>query len=343
MDIIDNEDPDILVDDDNDEDNDVEQIYDEIVRRRNIARRTNWRWRSTSLTQRDVAVASLIQSEIAFYYTLLYLVIFQINYFHQMLLLHDNNRQSPLFTRLLEAFKYYRCLFTFCCYEVDTLVAEEMELLYLRRSQLFPLVNQPARNRSIDELSECKAKELTRFNKEQLRMLLVHWRFPETVVAGYRHRFTGEEVLLVSLARIATGDPWTRLIDGNFGGDPRRWSYAFKWFINHLFTLFYHKISGRSMELWIPEINNLKQLIIDRLCKPAHPREMEYYHDLGERHPPNEYIIEVDSVDDWRVFGFIDDTGVRTCRPGSGPVGLEEGPGRPRRRYAYLIQRAFYR
>jgi hypothetical protein len=58
-----------------------------------------------------------------------------------------------------------------------------------------------------------------------------------------------------------------------------------------LFTIysliFYHKISGRSMELLLPEINYFKQLIIDRLCKPVHQREMEYYHDLGERNPPN--------------------------------------------------------
>ncbi len=152
-----------------------------------------------------------------------------------------------------------------------------MELLYLQRSQLFPLVNLPQKNRSINELSDSKAKELTRFTKEQLHILLIHWCIPETVVAGYCHKFPGEEVLLVSLARIATGDPWTRLIDGNFGGEPHHWSYAFQWFINHLFTLFYHKISGRSMELWLPQINNFKQLIIDRLEKPAHRREMEYY------------------------------------------------------------------
>ena len=54
-------------------------------------------------------------------------------------------------------------------------------------------------------------------------------------------------------------------------------------------------------------------------------------------------MIDVESVDDWRVFGFIDDTGVQTCRPGSGPVGLNEGPGRPRQQHADLIQRAFFR
>jgi hypothetical protein len=43
------------------------------------------------------------------------------------------------------------------------------------------------------------------------------------------------------------------------------------------------------------------------------------------------------------VFGFLDDTAVRTCRPGSGPVGEDDGPGRPRHRYANMIQISFYR
>lgn len=60
---------------------------------------------------------------------------------------------------------------------------------------------------------------------------------------------------------------------------------------------------------------------------------------MGACIPANQYIIDVESVDDWQVIGFIDDTAVRSCRPGYGPV----GPGRPHQQHAYLIQRAFYR
>jgi hypothetical protein len=38
------------------DDPDLEQFLNEIVSERNISRRTNWRYRSMSLTQRDVAV-----------------------------------------------------------------------------------------------------------------------------------------------------------------------------------------------------------------------------------------------------------------------------------------------
>ncbi len=177
---------------------------------------------------------------------------------------------------------------------------------------------------------------MTRFTKEQLRVLLLHLRIPNEIVTEQQHHFSGEEILIICLAKIATGDPWIRLTPGYFGGDVRLWSFAFRWFITHLFVNFFHKISGRSIEIWLLELDNFKQMIIDHLAKPAHFIEMEYY-------APNQYVIQLDSVDDWRVFGFIDDTAVRTCRPGSGPIGPDDGPGRPRRQFADLIQRSFYR
>jgi hypothetical protein len=55
-----------------------------------------------------------------------------------------------------------------------------------------------------------------------------------------------------------------------------------------------------------------------------------------------DFIIEA-PFESWRLFGFIDDTNVCTCRPGSGPVGNANGAGQPRRNFADIIQRAFYR
>ncbi len=107
------------------------------------------------------------------------------------------------------------------------MVQEETDLLFLWRSQLFPLVNTPPRNRSIDELSQEKAKELTRLTKDQLGILLQHWRISDQFVVGPRYQFMGEEILIVCLTKIATGDLWTHFIDGYFGGCPWRRSCAF--------------------------------------------------------------------------------------------------------------------
>ena len=156
---------------------------------------------------------------------------------------------------------------------------------------------------------------------------MVHLHIPNTVVIGprQRYRFSGEELLIVCLTRIATGDPWTRLIPSHFGGDARRWSIAFRWFINHLLVIFYHKISGGSIAGWIDQIQDFKKAILDRLAKPAHPFELEFDDQLANP----QYVIQC-PIESWRVFGFIDDTNVRSCRPGSGPFGNIDGPGRPR-------------
>jgi hypothetical protein len=66
---------------------------------------------------------------------------------------------------------------------------------------LLPLINSPPKCRSIDEISEEEAKELTRFTKEQLLLLLLHWRIPDNLMTGPWYHFTGEEILLICLSK----------------------------------------------------------------------------------------------------------------------------------------------
>jgi hypothetical protein len=145
-------------------------------------------------------------------------------------------------------------------------------------------------------------------------------------------------MLNFSLSKIATELSWTQICKDTFGENPRQWSPA--WFINHLFVNIYHKIYGQSIELWLGELDNFKQAILDRLAQPAYQIEAEYFNDIGfpER---AQYIINCDP-EHRRVFGFLDDTNVRSSRPGSGPVGPGEGSGRPHRNMVYEVQRAFY-
>ena len=52
---------------------DDDDIYDDIVRLRQTTRRTNWRHRATSLSQRDVALAVTINSSLTFYIIFIYI------------------------------------------------------------------------------------------------------------------------------------------------------------------------------------------------------------------------------------------------------------------------------
>jgi hypothetical protein len=222
----------------------------------------------------------------------------------------------PHTVRLLRMIIYYQCLLTFCFHELDLLVQNDDALLNIRYGQLYPLENSPPKNRSIDEISEEFSYNFTHFTKEQLRLLMLHLRIPCFVITHDHHKFTEDEILIICLARLATGDPWTRLIPGNFGGDIRRWSYAFRCFIDHLFVNFYHKISANLIVSWIPNIYSFKQAILDRLAQPANPIEMEYFEDEGININREEFVIHC-PLDSWRVYGFLDDTAFRTCRPGS--------------------------
>jgi hypothetical protein len=256
----------------------VDDFYNQIVRRRNIARRTNLRHHSFSLSQREVALAATIQSSTSFFITLAFAIMITMNQITTAIIFSRRRLggpDSPYTGRLLRVLIYYQCLLTFCFHEIDALVQEDDALLNIRYGQLFPLENSPPKNRSIDELSEEFSYSFTCFTKDQLRLLFLHLRIPGLVITQHWHHFTGEEILIICLARLATGDPWARLIPGNFGGDVRRWSYAFRWFIEHIFINFYHKISGSSIERWIPEILSFKQAISDRLAQPAYPIEIE--------------------------------------------------------------------
>ena len=56
--------------------------------------------------------------------------------------------------------------------------------------------------------------------------------------------FTGEEVLLFALTKLALGLNSQMLCIVIFGGSSRRWSPAYRWFIFHLYNRYYPNIIG---------------------------------------------------------------------------------------------------
>ena len=92
--------------------------------------------------------------------------------------------------------------------ELDVLSTVEVDIRALRLSDLPPLRLHPNQNRTIDSLDPSFAYQYTRFTKDQLHLLKAHLRIPNSVyLPRRRYRFTGEELLVVCLAKIATGDP----------------------------------------------------------------------------------------------------------------------------------------
>jgi hypothetical protein len=165
---------DIMMDADNflgEDDDMVDKFYDQIIRRRDIARRTNQRHHSTALSQREVALAATIQSTASFYVMFAFAIMITRNQVIMAIIFCRRRfvgQDSPHTTRLLRVLMYYQCLVTFYFHELDVLVEQDDALLNLHYDQLYPLDQLPPKNRSVNKILEEFAYTFMHFTKDQL-------------------------------------------------------------------------------------------------------------------------------------------------------------------------------
>ncbi len=194
--------------------------------------------------------------------------------------------------------------------ETALLAAEDLSF-YRRRPHQFGL----KRNRRIDDISQRDCYNFYgSINKRELRLLYRHLRVPDRFTASNRQVFTGEECFLIYLYRVMRGSPFTDMSRLVFGGNPRRFSDMFNVMNDHLYFNFYHKISGMSMNMWLPhQVHQFRHVIYDRL--------MDGY--IAETRTDENGDVEEEAIhmmdfdfDSFRIFGFLDDTALSTARPG---------------------------
>ncbi len=104
------------------------------------------------------------------------------------------------------------------------------------------------------------------FNNNVHRLIL-HWRIPRFFCnnRGNGIQMHGEERFLLYLCFIRKGGPYTTMAQLRFGGDPRRFSFAIRAIVQHLYSIFYHKISGDSMQQRTRAIGYFRQAILVKL------------------------------------------------------------------------------
>ena len=81
-----------------------------------------------------------------------------------------------------------------------------------------------------------------------------------------------------------------------------------QWFVKFFFHKYYHRLSGRSLQYWTTgsnNINDLRSAGYDYVC----------YDKNGTRLAGMKNV----TVDNFRIFGWIDCMMMMTCRPGGGP------------------------
>lgn len=191
----------------------------------------------------------------------------------------------------------------------------------------------PKRNRTIDDISDEDC--YTWFGiaeRDDMRLLICHLRITDKVFrTPTGAMYTGEECFLIYLYHVIKGMPFTEMARYVFGGDPRRLSDANKLFINYGYNTFYNKISGTSLNQWLPSHLNLCRDLIWRDLNDGVIEEIVYENGVAV---DRTWIMHNFDFDSFRIFGFLDDFGMPTARPGD----------TARRRWGFIddIQRAFY-
>ena len=151
--------------------------------------------------------------------------------------------------------------------EIALLHAEDLTVFIRRRQNQFGSL----RCRRIDDLPYQDCYTWFGHYPHNLRRLHRQLRVPQSFTEPRSlQMFSGEECFLVYLYHLTKGAPFMEMARFVFGGDPRRLSEMNYLFISHAYYSFYNKISGSSLDQWVPRsLNTCRRLIYDALLSDA--------------------------------------------------------------------------
>ena len=192
------------------------------------------------------------------------------------------------------------------CYIEMTYMDIEDKLYYVHTMRPLPEANLRRINQVLDDN---ESESLFGFRKNELQLLLLHWRIPQQMRESNRV-FAGEEAMLIFLYYIRHSNTYIQMSDQVFGGDPRLYTHFVRAIANHLYSHFYHKLSGDSMRMWLPFINDFREAIWEKMQDGI----------VNERSRDG---TEVDwevwvPFETFRIFGWLDDTDLITDSPRPG-------------------------
>ena len=174
-----------------------------------------------------------------------------------------------------------------------------------------------ARNRSFALLNVRWCHAYLGMQPDRLHVIFKSCDLPLTVRPGNGYTFTDEETFIMSFFRMREAVPFTKMADTFFGGDSRRLSYMYSWFIRHVDMRLDGFLYGNCLDRWVVHFDEFADIIGAKLVE------------LG-----------VDWIWNQRVIGLGDCTLQETTIPGSGPV--YAGNNSPRWEDADILNRSVY-
>lgn len=137
--------------------------------------------------------------------------------------------------------------------------------------------------------------------------------------------------MILLLILISHGFDYVHISKYIMGGNPRRYSEIMNIIVDHLYNNFFHKISGQSLSIYLPEkVHLFRKAIWNKLRRGACMVERMHNNILRSR----EYVFHDIPFETFRYFGFIDDTSLKMARPGDEPTRFYD--------FIHDIQRAFF-
>ena len=192
----------------------------------------------------------------------------------------------------------------------------------------------PPINRTIESLSDDKAIMLTRFSKTDLIRIYACFNMPQTVRISNglncSYLMTGEEIFIFSLAKLAHGTTFIELCATIFGGSPKRWQFAYKYFLGFVLARYGSLLSFEGLRREEPNFPQYARKIARRINRPILKFDLatNTYHE----------ILNAITVDEnfFRIAFFVDGSYFKCDTPGTGQHGHYKGA--PRKPWAYITQ-----
>jgi hypothetical protein len=210
------------------------------------------------------------------------------------------------------------CMGTIAAAVDDYNAADEELFEYQPQDEPVAHYAPPAYRRIADFLDDDDARRLTRFTIPQLQELNNIFQLPEHVEVKDYH-FHREELLIFSLAKIASGLANVELCDNVFGGAEDRWSYGYPHFLRYLDQRYFLINSFLGLARWLQMFPSFSACIKRKLEDRGLVRGNDY---------------------ECLIFGWIDGSIFETCTPETGPDG--DYVDAPRKANAYWHQRALF-
>ena len=310
---------------------DVEDAIDEWYPRA-VLRRTNWLYRVDALRPSDVRdMHELLQSIQLCQAHAQQFVIWAnvLRFIRSRRMCEDTSRRFRLVDQLIMQMAHLFLSEGYCHY-IDYLQIAFYPSSNRINNRSIGLRYPPIRCQKIALLGENESRTLTGLSTAQLHLMLIHLRIPKEIRdRRVRRVFDGEEAFLHYMAYNRLGLTKLQLSLYHFGGDPRRFTYSIRLICDFIYKNFYHKISGNSMQQWLPYLNDFRQALWSKVISGG-TIETSAQNDLEMS-----TLVHVHMpLETFRIYGFLDDTGFRTTAPGR----------EARRKYGFTddIQRSFY-